>query len=68
VIPAFLGMITICARCIVALASPPDAREGPRQITPHERMRLEIARNVSEIKDEAQREAVGQLVRALAST
>ena len=42
--------------------------EGPRQITPHERMRLEIARNVSEIKDEAQREAVSQLVRALAST
>jgi transcriptional regulator with XRE-family HTH domain len=42
--------------------------EGPRQITPHQRMLLEIARNFAEIRSEKQQEAVSQLVRALAST
>ena len=42
--------------------------EGPRQIIPHQRMLLEIARNFAEIRSEKQQEAVSQLVRALAST
>lgn len=42
--------------------------DGPRQITPHQRMLLEIARNFAEIRSEKQQEAVSQLVRALAST
>ena len=42
--------------------------EGPRQITPHQRMLLEIARNFAEIRSEKQQEAVSQLVRVLAST
>src|SRR5262245_9913764 len=42
--------------------------EGPRQITAHQRMLLEIARNFAEIRSEKQQEAVSQLVRALAST
>jgi transcriptional regulator with XRE-family HTH domain len=42
--------------------------EGPRQITPHQRMLLEIARHFAEIRSEKQQEAVSQLVRALAST
>jgi hypothetical protein len=39
----------------------------PRQITPHQRMQLEIARNFAEIRNEKHREAVSQLARALAS-
>jgi transcriptional regulator with XRE-family HTH domain len=42
--------------------------EGPRQITPHQRMLLEIARNFAEIRSEKQQEALSQLVRVLAST
>jgi transcriptional regulator with XRE-family HTH domain len=42
--------------------------DGPRQITPHQRMLLNIARNFAEIRSEKQQEAVSQLVRALAST
>jgi transcriptional regulator with XRE-family HTH domain len=42
--------------------------ESPRQITPHQRMLLEIARNFTEIRSERQQEAVSQLVRVLAST
>jgi transcriptional regulator with XRE-family HTH domain len=41
--------------------------EGPRQITPHQRMLLEIARNFAEIRNEKHQEAVSQLARALAS-
>ena len=41
--------------------------EGPRQITPHQRMQLEIARNFAEIRNEKHQEAVSQLARALAS-
>jgi transcriptional regulator with XRE-family HTH domain len=41
--------------------------EGPRRAMPHERMLLEIARNFAEIRSEAQREALSQLVRALAN-
>ena len=41
--------------------------EGPRQITLHQRMQLEIARNFTEIRNEKQQEAVSQLARALAS-
>jgi transcriptional regulator with XRE-family HTH domain len=44
------------------------AGEGPREITPHQRMLLEIAYNFAEIRSERQQEALGQLVRALAST
>ena len=44
------------------------AAEGPRQITPHQQMLLEIARNFAEISSEKQQEALSQLVRALAST
>ena len=39
--------------------------EGPRQITPHQRMLLEIARNFAEIRNEKHQEAVSQLARAL---
>ena len=39
--------------------------DGPRQITPHQRMLLNIARNFAEIRSEKQQEAVSQLVRAL---
>ena len=41
--------------------------EGPRQIAPHQRMQLEIARNFAEIRNEKHQEAVSQLARALAS-
>jgi transcriptional regulator with XRE-family HTH domain len=41
--------------------------EGPRQIMPHQRMLLEIARNLAEIRNEKHQEAVSQLARALAS-
>jgi transcriptional regulator with XRE-family HTH domain len=41
--------------------------EGPKQITPHQRMLLEIARNFAEIRNEKHQEAVSQLARALAS-
>ena len=40
--------------------------EGPRQITLHQRMQLEIARNFVEIRNEKHQEAVSQLARALA--
>ena len=40
--------------------------EGP-QITLHQRMQLEIARNFAEIRNEKHQEAVSQLARALAS-
>jgi transcriptional regulator with XRE-family HTH domain len=43
-------------------------QEGPRQITLHERMLLDVVRNVAKIRNEEQREAVSELVRALAST
>ena len=43
------------------------AEEAPPQITLHQRMQLEIARNFSEIKNEKYQEAVSQLVRTLAS-
>ena len=42
-------------------------QEGPRQITPHQRMLLEVARNFAEIRNEKHQEAVSQLARALAS-
>jgi transcriptional regulator with XRE-family HTH domain len=41
--------------------------EGPRQLMPHRRMQLEIARNFTEIRNEKHQEAVSQLARALAS-
>jgi len=41
--------------------------EGPKPITPHQRMLLEIARNFAEIQNEKHQEAVSQLARALAS-
>ena len=41
--------------------------EGPRQITLHQRMQLEIARNFVEIRNEKHQEAVSQLARALVS-
>src|SRR6266704_1019729 len=41
--------------------------EGPRQITPNQRMQLEIAHNFNEIRNEKHQEAVSQLARALAS-
>ena len=41
--------------------------EGPRQIMPHQRTQLEIARNFAEIRNEKHQEAVSQLARALAS-
>src|ERR1700730_8789476 len=41
--------------------------EGPRQLMPHQRMQLEIARNFTEIRNEKRQEAVSQLARALVS-
>jgi transcriptional regulator with XRE-family HTH domain len=41
--------------------------EGPRQIMPHQRMLLELARNFAEIRNEKYQEAVSQIARALAS-
>jgi transcriptional regulator with XRE-family HTH domain len=41
--------------------------EDRRQITVHQRMQLEIARNFTEIRNEKHQEAVSQLARALAS-
>ena len=41
--------------------------EGPREIMPHQRMLLEIARNFAEIRNEKHQEAVSQLARALVS-
>src|ERR1700726_4037406 len=41
--------------------------EGARQIMPHQRTLLEIARNFAEIRNEKHQEAVSQLARALAS-
>ena len=41
--------------------------EGPRQITLHQRMQLEIARNFTEIRNERHQEAVSELARALAT-
>ena len=40
--------------------------EAPRQITPHQPMLLEIARNFAEIRNEKHQEAMSQLARALA--
>src|SRR5271155_500532 len=40
---------------------------GPPQITLHQRMQLEIARNFAEIRNERHQEAVSQVARALAS-
>jgi transcriptional regulator with XRE-family HTH domain len=42
-------------------------QEGPRQVAPHQRMLLEIARNFAEIKNEKHQEAMSQLARTLAS-
>jgi transcriptional regulator with XRE-family HTH domain len=41
--------------------------DGPPQITLHQRMQLEIARNFAEIRNERHQEAVSQVARALAS-
>ena len=41
--------------------------EGTRQIMPHRRMLLELARNFAEIRNEKHQEAVSQIARALAS-
>ena len=41
--------------------------ESPRQIMPHQRMLLELARNFAEIRNEKHQEAVSQIARALAS-
>ena len=41
--------------------------ESPRQIMPHQRMLLELARNLAEIRNEKHQEAVSQIARALAS-
>ena len=41
--------------------------EGQRQIMPHKRMLLELARNFAEIRNEKHQEAVSQIARALAS-
>jgi glycosyltransferase involved in cell wall biosynthesis len=49
------------------LANPQTALAGPRQIMPHQRVQLEIARNFAEIRNEKHQEAVSQLARALAS-
>ena len=38
--------------------------EGPRQITLHQRMQLEIARDFAEIRNEKHQEVVSQLARA----
>ena len=42
-------------------------KEGPPQITVHQRMQLEFARNFAEIRNEKHQEAVSQLARALVS-
>ena len=42
-------------------------QEEPRQVAPHQRMLLEIARNFAEIRNEKHQEAMSQLARALAS-
>jgi transcriptional regulator with XRE-family HTH domain len=42
-------------------------QEGPRQITPHQRMLLEITRNFAEIRNEKHQEAVSHLARVLSS-
>src|SRR5438094_4076472 len=42
-------------------------QEGPRQVTPHQRMLIEIARDFAEIRNEKHQEAVSHLARALAS-
>src|SRR5438477_8794563 len=41
--------------------------EGPRLITLHQRMQLEITRNFAEIRNEKHQNAVSQLARALAT-
>src|SRR5713226_8422115 len=41
--------------------------EGPRQLMPHQRLQVEIARNFAAIRNEKHPEAVSQLARALAS-
>src|SRR5690349_21081842 len=41
--------------------------EGPPQITLHQRMQLEIARNFAEIRNERHQEALTQVARVLAS-
>src|SRR5258707_6359669 len=38
-------------------------QEGPRQITLHQRMQLQIARNFAEIRNEKHHEALSQLAR-----
>jgi transcriptional regulator with XRE-family HTH domain len=42
-------------------------QEGPRQITPHQRLLLEITRNFAEIRNEKHQEAVSHLARVLSS-
>ena len=42
-------------------------KESPRQITPHQRMQLEIARNFAEIRNEKHQEAISHLARVLSS-
>jgi transcriptional regulator with XRE-family HTH domain len=42
--------------------------EGVRQVTQHQRMMLEIARNFADITNERHQEALSALARALAST
>ena len=71
------GIISVSAGRLFEIASVLSApityfyegigEEGPRQITPHQRMLLEIARNFAEIRNEKHQEAVSQLARALAS-
>jgi transcriptional regulator with XRE-family HTH domain len=41
--------------------------QGTRQIMPHQRMLLELARNFVEIRNEKHQEAVSQIARVLAS-
>jgi transcriptional regulator with XRE-family HTH domain len=41
--------------------------EGSRQVTPRERMCLELARNFAQIPNETHQEALSQLARALAT-
>ena len=43
-------------------------QEGRRQITLHKRVLPYVVRNVAKIRNEQHREAVGELVRALAGT
>ena len=62
-----------CLRSPRALSAPITyfyegiGEEGPRQITLHQRMQLEIARNFAEIRNEKHQGAVSQLARVLAS-